>query len=49
LTNVRATGGPQPLCQAAVNALRQWQYKPALLNGKPVESTLDMNMNFSRK
>lgn len=49
LTNVRATSGPPPLRQAAANALRQWQYKPALLNGKPVESSIDMQMNFSRK
>jgi outer membrane biosynthesis protein TonB len=49
LTNVKATDGPLPLRQAAANALRQWQYRPAFLNGKTVDSTVEIKINFSRR
>ncbi|MGC9946992.1 MAG: energy transducer TonB [Bryobacteraceae bacterium] len=29
--------GPKPLQEAATEALRQWVFKPTLVNGEPVE------------
>ena len=34
---VTVVGGPATLTDAAVTAVRQWRFSPALLNGKPVE------------
>jgi TonB family protein len=41
--------GPPSLTQAAVDAVRQWRYKPYLLNGNPVEvdTTVIVNFNFT--
>jgi len=40
-------GSPDPyLAQAAMNAVRQWRYEPALLNGQPVETATTITMNF---
>jgi TonB family protein len=35
--NLRVISGPQELQQSALDAVRQWTYKPYLLNGDPVE------------
>ncbi len=32
---------------AAVEAVRQWEYKPALRNGEPVEVVMTVTVNFS--
>ena len=38
---------PDPLLsQAAIDALRQWRYAPALLNGKPLEAVTTITINF---
>lgn len=38
---------PDPqLSEAAINALRQWRYAPALLNGKPLETVTTITINF---
>jgi hypothetical protein len=34
------------LQKAAVDAVVQWGYKPAALNGKPVESRVEIKLNF---
>jgi periplasmic protein TonB len=34
---IQVDGGHPLLIPAAVEAVRQWEYKPTLLNGKPVE------------
>ena len=34
------------LVDAAVEAVRQWRYKPTLLNGQPVEVITSININF---
>ena len=39
------TGDPQ-LSHAAVDAVRQWKYKPYLLNGEPVEIQTQITVNF---
>jgi TonB family protein len=35
--NLRVVSGPSPLQPSALDAVRQWRYKPYLLNGEPVE------------
>jgi periplasmic protein TonB len=44
--DVRVMSGPPMLAQAAERAVRQWQYKPYLLNGQPVEIDTTINVNF---
>jgi len=34
---LRVVSGPSPLQTSALDAVRQWVYKPYLLNGKPIE------------
>jgi protein TonB len=36
------------LDQAALDAVRQWEYTPALLNGKPVPVVMNVTLNFTR-
>ena len=45
---VRVISGDGQLQRAAVAAVRQWRYKPAMLNGQPTESTAEVQINFSR-
>ena len=40
-----ASGNPQ-LARAAVDAVKQWKYKPYLLNGEPVEIQTQITVNF---
>ena len=40
-----ASGNPQ-LARAAVDAVKQWKYKPYLLNGEPVEIHTQITVNF---
>jgi len=37
IENIKAISGHPILIQAAIDAVRQWQYRPFLLNGQPVE------------
>ncbi|HTC57794.1 MAG TPA: energy transducer TonB [Candidatus Sulfotelmatobacter sp.] len=39
------TGHPM-LAPAAIDAVKQWQYKPYLLNGKPIEVDTQITVNF---
>ena len=39
-------GADADLAAAAKQAVRQWQYEPALLNGKPVETVTTVEVNF---
>ena len=34
--------------QAAVDAVRQWEYKPSMQNGKPVPVVMTVTVNFTR-
>ena len=36
------------LDQAALDAVRQWEYQPTLLNGVPVPIVMTVNINFTR-
>jgi TonB family protein len=44
--NVAAVDGPALLIGAAVDATRQFHYKPALLNGKPIETIQTVDISF---
>ena len=40
--------GPQPLQAAAVDAVKQWVYRPYSLNGQPVPVVTTITINFNR-
>ena len=44
--NVTLLSGPPALVQSATDAVRQWRYKPTLLDGKPVEIEADIAIVF---
>ena len=48
--NLTVAKGHPLLVQAALDAVRQWRYKPTLLNGEPVEvqTTIDVNFTLSQ-
>ncbi len=46
IRDVRVVSGHPLLRQAALDAVRQWQYNPTLLNGEPVEVETDVDVNF---
>jgi protein TonB len=48
--DVRVESGLPVLAQAAIEAVKQWRYRPYLLNGEPVEidSQITINFNLSR-
>ena len=46
ITSVKVVSGEQLLTKAAVDAVKQWKYKPYLLNGEPVEIQTQVTVNF---
>ena len=46
IRSIRVLSGPAFLVPAAVEAVRQWLYKPTLLNGVPVEVLAPITINF---
>lgn len=44
--NVAALSGPPPLVLSATEAVRQWRFKPTLLDGKPIETEADIAIIF---
>jgi protein TonB len=46
IENLRAVSGPPLLQQAAIDAVKQWRYRPYLLNGEPVEVETTINVEF---
>jgi protein TonB len=44
--NLHVVSGPPMLIQAAMDAVRQWRYKPYHVNGEPVEADTQINVNF---
>jgi protein TonB len=48
VVELKVLSGPAMLRSAAVEAVRQWMYKPYLLNGKPVFVRTTVSINFSR-
>jgi periplasmic protein TonB len=48
VTNPRVLAGDAVLAEAALEAVRQWRYKPYYLDGKPVEIQTQITVNFRR-
>ena len=46
IENLRATSGHPILVTAAIEAVKQWRYKPTLLNGEPVEVETTITVRF---
>ena len=44
---VEVISGSGILAQAAIDAVRQWRYRPTLLNGQPVEVDTEITVNFN--
>jgi protein TonB len=47
IENLRVASGPAMLGQAAMDAVREWRYRPYLLNGEPVEVETTVNVVFT--
>jgi protein TonB len=47
IENLRVVSGHPMLQQAALDAVRQWRYRPYLLNGEPVEVETQITVNFN--
>ncbi len=47
IENLRVVSGHPMLVGAAVQAVKQWRYKPYLLNGSPVEVDTTVQVNFN--
>ena len=46
ILNLKFTSGPSVLVNSASTAVKQWVYRPTLLNGKPVEVITQIDVNF---
>lgn len=46
ITAVKILGGEPLLAQSALDAVKQWKYKPYYLNGDPVEIQTQVTINF---
>lgn len=45
--DLQVVSGPDLLQQAALDAVKQWRYRPYLLNGDPVEVRTTINIIFT--
>lgn len=45
--SVKALSGPPLLVQAAVDAVKQWQYKPFIADGQPVAASTEVEVPFT--
>src|SRR5205823_366282 len=46
LDELRVLSGHPMLAQAAVDAVRQWKFRPYVLNGQPIEVQTEVIVNF---
>jgi TonB family protein len=46
VANISVINGPPMLRQAAIAAVQQWKYRPALLDGIPTECDMSTAVNF---
>lgn len=44
---ITSAQGPQELIQSAVDAVKQWVYKPTLLNGQPVAVVTTVDVRYT--
>ena len=49
ITNLNAVKGDPILADASIEAVKQWRYKPAMLNGNPVSMHLLVTIQFRLK
>jgi protein TonB len=47
IQNLTVISGNAMLTQSAIDAVKQWRYKPYLLNGEPTEVDTTVTVNFS--
>jgi hypothetical protein len=47
IENLQVTSGHPRLVGAALDAVRQWRYRPYILNDEPVEVETQVTVNFS--
>jgi periplasmic protein TonB len=47
IENLKVLGGHPMLVPAAIEAVRQWRYRPYILNNEPVEVETQITVNFS--
>jgi protein TonB len=47
IQNLKLITGPPPLADSASAAVKQWIYRPTLLNGEPVEVLTQIDVNFT--
>jgi protein TonB len=47
IQNLTVVRGHPLLNEAAIEAVRQWRYKPQKLNGQPIEVITTITVNFS--
>jgi protein TonB len=48
--DARAINNPDPrLAKAALEAFKQWKFKPATVKGKPVKAKMTVTVNFALK
>ena len=46
ISHIKVLSGESQLAKAASDAVKQWKYKPYLLNGEPVEIQTQITINF---
>jgi TonB family protein len=47
--NLKAVSGPNELQQSALDAVRQWTYRPFLWNGEPIEVKTTITVIYTLK
>jgi protein TonB len=47
IENLKVVSGPPLLIEAAMNAVKQWTYKPTILNRQPFKVETLISVNFS--
>jgi protein TonB len=47
IENLRMLSGHPMLVRSAIDAVRQWRYRPYILNGEPVEVETQITVTFS--
>lgn len=47
IKNLRAVAGPPQLIPPSIEAVKQWRYKPYLLNGEAVEISTEIKVNYA--
>ena len=47
MENLRVLSGHPMLVEAAIEAVRQWRYRPYILNAEPIEVETQITVSFS--